>query len=71
MANVLQEAINDEDKTYREICLKEADRGWICGKRSLEREFYLMLEQPQMMISKCQEETARFSALHFANIYMM
>lgn len=39
--------------------------------RSLEREFYLMLDQPSMMLSKCQEESARFSAIHFSNIYMM
>lgn len=62
---------DDTGSTYREVCLKEADRGWICAKRSLDREFYLLLDQPQMMLSKCQEETARFSAIHFSNIYMM
>ncbi|CAD7935436.1 unnamed protein product [Amoebophrya sp. A120] len=61
----------NSDCNYREVCLKEHERGWICAKRSLEREFYLMLDQPSMMLSKCQEESARFSAIHFSNIYMM
>ena len=56
---------------YREICLKEADRGWICAKRGLMREFFLMLRSTTMMLAKCQEETARFSEIHFSNIYLM
>lgn len=56
---------------YREVCIKEADRGWICAKRSLEREFYLILDQPQMTLARCQVECARFSEIHFSNIYMM
>ncbi|CAD7960162.1 unnamed protein product [Amoebophrya sp. A25] len=68
----LHETIGQESESgYREVCLKEAGRGWICAKRSLEREFFLMLSDPNMMLSKCQEENARFSNIHFQNIYMM
>jgi hypothetical protein len=61
----------DSATGYREVCIKEADRGWICAKRSLEREFYLIVDQPQMTLARCQVECARFSEIHFSNIYMM
>ena len=59
------------DDAYREICFREDGRGWVCGKRSLDREYFLMLDKHDMPLSKCQEESQRFSHIQFSNIYML
>eukprot|EP00397_Hematodinium_sp_SG-2012_P014052 GEMP01014280.1.p1 GENE.GEMP01014280.1~~GEMP01014280.1.p1 ORF type:complete len:273 (+),score=51.32 GEMP01014280.1:851-1669(+) len=59
-----------ETSEFREINFKTADHGWIVVKRALEREFFLLLDNPNMTLTKCQEECARFASLHFTNILM-
>eukprot|EP00929_Paragymnodinium_shiwhaense_P079896 TRINITY_DN41651_c0_g3_i1.p1 TRINITY_DN41651_c0_g3~~TRINITY_DN41651_c0_g3_i1.p1 ORF type:complete len:511 (+),score=115.94 TRINITY_DN41651_c0_g3_i1:131-1663(+) len=67
----LHAALAEPRLPCREVSLKSADRGWICAKRWREREFYLLLDGPNMSLSKCQEEVARFAQIHFSNIFMM
>mmetsp|Transcript_123973 Transcript_123973/g.246852 ORF Transcript_123973/g.246852 Transcript_123973/m.246852 type:complete len:495 (+) Transcript_123973:133-1617(+) len=67
----LHAALADPTLKCREISWKSSDRGWICGKRWREREFYLLLDGSSMTLSKCQEECARFASIHFSNIFLM
>lgn len=67
----LHATLADPRLKCREVSWKSADRGWICGKRWREREFFLLLDHSSMTLSKCQEECARFAQIHFSNIFMM
>lgn len=67
----LHATLEDPWLKCREASWKSADRGWICAKKSFEREFYLLLDNSSMSLSKCQEECARFAQIHFSNIFMM
>jgi len=67
----LHTTLADPRLKCREVSWKSADRGWICAKRWREREFYLLLDGSGTSLSRCQEECARFAAIHFSNIFMM
>lgn len=67
----LHATLSDPRLKCREVSWKSADRGWICAKKSFEREFFLLLDNTSMALSKCQEDCARFAQIHFSNIFMM
>lgn len=54
----------------RSITMKEANSGWLVGRRSLDRQFYLALDDHKTTFSKAMEDARRFEALHFANIFV-
>eukprot|EP00922_Rhytidocystis_sp_ex-Travisia-forbesii_P016026 GHVS01023856.1.p1 GENE.GHVS01023856.1~~GHVS01023856.1.p1 ORF type:complete len:470 (-),score=59.50 GHVS01023856.1:41-1450(-) len=61
----------DREEGLNTISLKPAqNRGWVTATTSLDREFYLLLEGANTTFSKTQEECARFSQIHFANIFV-
>lgn len=61
----------DDLDTFDEINFKEDDKGWIVLKRTLDREFFLLLDNANMTLAKSQEEVSRFCAAHFSNICML
>jgi len=69
--STMQQALQGSSgESFREINIKFGDKGWMVAKRSLERNFYLLLDDPRMSLSKCQEEVARFASIHFQNIFV-
>lgn len=70
-ASIKKMGTDVDHDSFREICFREEGRGWLCAKRSLDREYFLMLDNAQMPLSKCQEMSQQFSHVHFTNIYMI
>ncbi|KAL8447802.1 hypothetical protein Emed_004097 [Eimeria media] len=54
----------------RTIAVKDAQSGWMIGKRTCDREHFLALDDPKTTFSKAMEDANRFSSLHFSNIFV-
>ncbi|KAL8273581.1 hypothetical protein Esti_002508 [Eimeria stiedai] len=54
----------------RTIAVKDAQSGWMVGKRTCDREHFLALDDPKTTFSKAMEDANRFSSLHFSNIFV-
>lgn len=54
----------------RIIAVKDAQSGWLVGKRTCDREHFLALDDPKTTFTKAMEDASRFSSLHFSNIFV-
>ncbi|KAL8424548.1 hypothetical protein Efla_005654 [Eimeria flavescens] len=54
----------------RTIAVKDAQSGWLIGKRTCDREHFLALDDPKTTFTKALEDASRFSSLHFSNIFV-
>lgn len=54
----------------RTIAVKDAQSGWLVGKRTCDREHFLALDDPKTTFKKALEDANRFSSLHFSNIFV-
>ncbi|CEM20359.1 unnamed protein product [Vitrella brassicaformis CCMP3155] len=60
----------DTDPECREILLKSSGSGWIGGKNTLDREFFVALDGSNLSFTKAQDEMQKFGTIHFANIFI-
>lgn len=56
--------------SVRVVAVKEAQTGWLVGKRTCDREHVLALDDPKTTFTKAMEDANRFSSLHFSNIFV-
>eukprot|EP00922_Rhytidocystis_sp_ex-Travisia-forbesii_P070436 GHVS01105211.1.p1 GENE.GHVS01105211.1~~GHVS01105211.1.p1 ORF type:complete len:502 (+),score=70.43 GHVS01105211.1:59-1564(+) len=71
IVGAMHEVLNSSENDVHRISHKpSASRGWVAAAKSLDGEFYLLLEGPNTTLSKTKEECARFSHIHFANIFV-
>ncbi|CBZ49800.1 conserved hypothetical protein [Neospora caninum Liverpool] len=52
------------------MAVKDAQSGWLIGSASMDREFYVALDDPRTTLSKAMEDASRFGCMHFANIFV-
>lgn len=52
------------------LAVKDADSGWLLGKVSLQREYFLALDNVKATLSDALEEVERFNSMHLASIFM-
>ncbi|KFG30561.1 hypothetical protein TGP89_207960 [Toxoplasma gondii p89] len=52
------------------IAVKDALSGWLIGSASMDREFYVALDDPRTTLSRAVEDASRFGYMHFANIFV-
>jgi len=53
-----------------EICIKTATDYWIVGRRSEQREFYVIISKKDATLIDIHEEVKKLSSTHFANIFI-
>ncbi|PFH31770.1 hypothetical protein BESB_022620 [Besnoitia besnoiti] len=52
------------------MAVKDAQSGWLIGAASMNREFYVALDDPRTTLSNAMEDASRFGHMHFANIFV-
>lgn len=59
------------DGEDREIILRSSNDCWVVGRRSDEREFFVILNHRNANLIEINEEIRRLSATHFNNIFLL
>lgn len=52
------------------LAVKDGRCGWLLGSASMNREFYVALDDPKTTLTKAMEDGSRFEYMHFANIFV-
>ncbi|OEH74969.1 hypothetical protein cyc_00465 [Cyclospora cayetanensis] len=56
--------------SVRTMAVKDSQSGWLIGRRTCDREYFLALDDAKTTFTKAMEDVQRFSALHFSNIFV-
>ena len=54
----------------REVALKTASDGWLVGRLSGSREFYMLFDAKYTNFSEVHREVVALGAVHFSNIFL-
>ncbi|PHJ19358.1 hypothetical protein CSUI_006822 [Cystoisospora suis] len=52
------------------LAVKDGRCGWLLGSASMNREFYVALDDSKTTLTKAMEDGSRFEYMHFANIFV-
>lgn len=63
--------VTNTDLHVQTIRYKSGNSGWISSAKSLDREYFLLMEGANVSFTKTHEECARFAEIHFNSIFMM
>eukprot|EP00743_Colponemidia_sp_Colp-15_P008369 GILK01009090.1.p1 GENE.GILK01009090.1~~GILK01009090.1.p1 ORF type:complete len:481 (+),score=62.82 GILK01009090.1:158-1444(+) len=56
--------------TTHEAVVRTASEGWVVGRKSENREFYVIFDNPNFTLLKVEEEVAKFVQSYFSNIFI-
>lgn len=66
----MHEDFEESKDNISEVMIRTSDDRWIVGKKSDQREFYIIFERKDANLLQVSEEIKTLSAKHFHNIFM-
>eukprot|EP00002_Diphylleia_rotans_P025803 TRINITY_DN5120_c0_g1_i1.p1 TRINITY_DN5120_c0_g1~~TRINITY_DN5120_c0_g1_i1.p1 ORF type:complete len:443 (+),score=90.32 TRINITY_DN5120_c0_g1_i1:48-1376(+) len=70
LLNQMHDEFESKRDTVSEICVKTSTEGWIVGRKSDYREFYVVFDQKKGNLLDISEEVRKLSATQFHAIFM-